>query len=176
MCSCYLIEHSPLTIDPQSILNNRPNVLDPPSLNDDSKYHELLPVGSSIEHRNADLDAWGDADAEPLEEPHALSTDRSSDRLRSVSDASQNVTDESVVRKTSFDSKSSRISPNPEGEVLNPFAPPSPTSSISPVSRQSKHITIDTGSDELSVPSCFHLGNSKGPKCPRTTTNPRKAQ
>jgi len=155
-------------VDPRSTVHNRPNELEPPSLKDVS---ECL---------SQDI-IWGDAAVEL----HDVSTDLVRDCINSVSDASQNVTDESVMRCFPFPdfSLSSGVStplvdeepriqsptPNssqttsPPSTVTGPIS--SKLTSLIPSPRIANYWPTTSGSV---VPLPLPDGHFKCSKCPRT--------
>ncbi|KAH8591289.1 hypothetical protein B0O99DRAFT_675257 [Bisporella sp. PMI_857] len=170
---CYLQNENEPTVDPRSIFHKSPHVLDPPT-ESVSKDQELESLAD---------DTWGEADSEPRKEPHDVSTDRSCDRGKSVSDASQYVADESVVRNVSFLSNYSVN--NEEGGraaaaalLLQPITAALMISE--PLTRSIISSTSSASvSDKVGTNGCFSTlsnGHFKCPSCPRTYSNLGKAR
>jgi hypothetical protein len=162
---CYLqSNNNPPTLDPRSDLHNPPNVLNTPSLIDVSKC-------SSPDHPVANT--WGEAAVVH----HDNSPDLVRDCTRSVSDASQNDTDESAVCRNSFvpdppsgsassssldDESGNHTTTSPQSQSTTPFETMNELASLTP-SPRSKAGLVTQYVVVLPLPN----GRFKCPKCPR---------
>lgn len=158
-------------------------MLDPPSLKDVSK--NPTPEDDNQQVRNS----WGEAAVQRYE--HEVSTDSSRDREESVSEASQSVAAESVVRAISFVTPFSNIPHDGAVETLDFTSTISKTTT--PSSTENRFLSrthallanspqnLPQELDPASVPGVVDPilsaeGRFKCPKCPRDFAERGKAR
>lgn len=177
--SCYLQSDTQPTVDPRIISYCPQYVLDPPSLKDVSK--------TPIPEVNNQLvrSSWGEAAVQRYE--HEFSTDSSHDREESVSEASQSVAAESVVRAISFVSFAFP-SFNNDGVAVIPDSPSTIAQTTTPSSTANEssgtHAPLEISPQEMDLtpvpgvvdPTLSTKGGFIYPKCPREFVESGKAR
>jgi len=144
---------NPSTLDPRSAFNTPSNVLSPPSLRDESECQNDIRGEAAVECYDLEL--------------HDASTDSSRDRIRSVSDNSQNVADESVLYEISFVSSSPLL--DDEYQIIPPTSSSMGLTTSPPMTATASVASINMSS--VSPPQSFATALEQPPP-PTTVISP----